>query len=271
MSTEGGRQRGPLHAGEAALFVDAKGRRYLVDLRPGGQFHTHTGTVGHDEVIGRDEGALVRSATGARYSVVRPTLADRVLAMPRAAQVIYPKDLGAILVAADVFPGARILEAGVGSGALSMALVRAGASVVGYEVREDFAARARANVAALGELALERYRVEPRDLYEGIAERGLDRVALDLPEPWRVVPHAAAALVPGGILVSYLPSIHQVGQLRAAIAASDFGLAETFEVLHRGWHVEGRAVRPEHRMVGHTGFITVARLLQPRHEEGREG
>jgi tRNA (adenine57-N1/adenine58-N1)-methyltransferase len=190
--------------------------------------------------------------------VLRPTLSDFVLSMPRGAQVIYPKDLGPLLMMADVFPGARILEAGVGSGALSMTLLRAGAEVVGYELREDFANKARKNVASfLGEGCP--YRVQLRDVYEGIDEAGLDRVMLDLPEPWRVVKHAATALRPGGILVSYLPTIGQVVQLRDALDAGPFVLAETIEVLQRGWHVDGQSVRPDHRMVAHTGFLTAAR------------
>jgi len=248
------------------LFRDSKGRRYLVRLAAGGRFHSHAGVVDHDQVLGQPEGIEVRSATGARFLVVRPALADLVLTMPRGAQVIYPKDLGAILMAADIFPGALALEAGVGSGALSMALVRAGAHVVGYETRSDFADRARANVAAL--VAGERvvtgsYRIEERDVYEGIAESPLDRVLLDLPEPWRVLPHARTALVPGGIVLAYLPGMQQVSQLRAAVQEEGFGLAETFEVLVRTWHVEGRSVRPDHRMVAHTGFITTCRLLAP--------
>lgn len=264
-------------------------------LVEGGRFHTHAGYIEHDSVIGRPGATEVRSATGARFVVVRPTLADTVVAMPRGAQVIYPKDLAAILMAADIFAGASVLEAGVGSGALSMALVRAGARVVGYELRADFAARARANVAAFvaedagaggrragrsgpegywpgesragGEAPapdqVPAYRVEERDVYEGIEERGLDRVVLDLPEPWRVLTHAAVALVAGGILVAYVPGILQVSALREAMAAhgSPWGLTETFEVLHRSWHVEGRSVRPDHRMVAHTGFLTAARLL----------
>jgi tRNA (adenine57-N1/adenine58-N1)-methyltransferase len=190
--------------------------------------------------------------------VLRPTLADFVLAMPRGAQVIYPKDLGPLLILADVFPGARILEAGVGSGALSMTLLRAGAEVVGYELRDDFAAKARSNVESFLGAGCP-YRVELRDVYEGIDDAGLDRVLLDLPEPWRVVKHAAAALRPGGILVSYLPTIGQVAQLREALDAGSFVLAETLEVLQRSWHVEGQSVRPDHRMVAHTGFLTAAR------------
>ncbi len=194
--------------------------------------------------------------------MVRPTLADTVLKMPRGAQVIYPKDLGAILIEADIAPGMRVLEAGVGSGALSMALLRAGAEVVGYELREDFAERARSNVEAMG-VGHSRYRVEIRDVYEGIAEVGLDRILLDLPEPWRVLPHATKALRPGGILCAYLPSINQTSQLRSSMEQHGFGMASSLEVLHRTWHIEDRSVRPDHRMVGHTGFLTTARLLLP--------
>jgi tRNA (adenine57-N1/adenine58-N1)-methyltransferase len=201
--------------------------------------------------------------------VVRPTLSDAVLKMPRGAQVIYPKDLGAILIEADIAPGVRVLEAGVGSGALSMALLRAGAEVVGYELREDFAQGARNNVQAmLGADA--RYRVEIRDVYEGIEEQGLDRILLDLPEPWQVLPHAVKAMRPGGILCAYLPSINQTAQLRGALEPNGFGMASTLEVLHRTWHVEARSVRPDHRMVGHTGFLTTARLLLP-FEDPRAG
>jgi tRNA (adenine57-N1/adenine58-N1)-methyltransferase len=246
------------HAGDRVLLIDAKSRRYLVTLREGGQFHTHAGVTPHDSIIGSPDGSTIRSPTGTKYLALRPTLADFVLSMPRGAQVIYPKDLGPLLIMADVFPGARVLEAGVGSGALSMTLLRAGADVVGYELREDFAAKAKANVDSfLGEG--QPYRVELRDVYEGIDETGLDRILLDLPEPWRVVKHATGALRPGGILVSYLPSIVQVSQLRDALDAGGFVLAETVEVLQRGWHVEGLAVRPDHRMVAHTGFLTSAR------------
>ena len=258
---------GPLLAGERVLLVDAKDRRYLVTLAPGATFHTHAGSVAHDDLIGLAEGGVVAGSTGRRYVAVRPTLADVVLKMPRGAQVIYPKDLGAILLAADIGPGQRVLEAGVGSGALSMTLLRAGASVVGYELRPDFAARARANVAAfVGEDA--DYRVEGRDVTEGIGEVQLDRVVLDMPEPWLVLPHAATALRPGGILLAYLPTINQTAELRRALDDAPFGLAVTSEVLHRTWHVEARSVRPDHRMVAHTGFLTVARRLAGRRPEG---
>jgi tRNA (adenine57-N1/adenine58-N1)-methyltransferase len=256
--------RGAFTAGEKCLLVDSKSRRYLITLADGGEFHTHAGVIAHSLLLGQPEGVTVRSTNNARYTAVRPTLSEFVLKMPRGAQVIYPKDLGPILLLADVFPGARILESGVGSGALSMTLVRAGADVVGYEIRDDFARKAIANVAAfLGDEGASRFAVQVRDVYEGIDETDLDRVVLDLPEPWRVVKHAEGALHAGGILVSYVPSVVQVMQLRETLEASAFGMASTIEVLQRGWHVEGQAVRPDHRMVAHTGFLTHARLLAP--------
>jgi len=255
---------GPFAAGERVLLIDPKERRYLLSLVAGATFHTHAGVLAHDDIIGATEGSAVAGSTGRSFLALRPTLSDVVLKMPRGAQVIYPKDLGAILIAADIGPGQRVLEAGVGSGALSMTVLRAGASVVGYELREDFAARARSNVeATLG--AGMPYRVEIRDVTEGIDESGLDRVLLDMPEPNKVVHAAAAALRPGGILLAYLPTINQTALLHQALAEEGvpFGLAETQEIIRRTWHVEARSVRPDHRMVGHTGFLTTARRLVP--------
>jgi tRNA (adenine57-N1/adenine58-N1)-methyltransferase catalytic subunit len=252
----------PFAAGDQVLVIDAKKRRYLVTLEPGGEFHTHAGVLPHDDLIGATEGSSFRSTRGATMLAIRPTLADFVLKMPRGAQVIYPKDLGPILMLADVFPGAHVLESGVGSGALSMTLVRAGAVVRGYELREDFANRATKNVATfLGGDALERYSVEVRDVYDGIDETELDRVVLDLPEPWRAVKHAARAMHRGGVLVAYTPQITQAVQLRDELSGQGFGMVDTIEVLNRGWHIEGQSVRPDHRMVAHTGFLTSARLL----------
>jgi tRNA (adenine57-N1/adenine58-N1)-methyltransferase len=255
--------RGPFRAGEQVLLVDRKRRRHLVRLVEGGEFHTHAGLVEHERIIGQEEGVTVRTTRGAALLAIRPTLAEYVLEMPRGAQVIYPKDLGPILVLADVFPGARVLESGVGSGALTMTLLRAvgpTGHVTGYEIRQDFADRARRNVEGyLGDdLPLV---IETRDVYAGVDLDELDRIVLDLPEPWRVVAHAERALRPGGILLSYLPTILQVSTLRDTLAASCFGMAETIEVLQRGWNVDGQSVRPDHRMVAHTGFLTVARKL----------
>jgi len=255
----------PIRAGERVLLVDSKQRRHLVTLAEGSEFHTHAGFVPHAEIIGQPDGCVVRTTRGARLTVVRPTLSEYVLEMPRGAQVIYPKDLGPILMLADVFPGAQILESGVGSGALTMALLRAigpTGHVTGYEIREDFAKRARQNVEGfLGpDVPLD---IEIRDVYEGIGVDDLDRILLDLPEPWRVVKHAEQALHAGGILLAYLPTIGQVARLREELEDSGFGMAQTLEVLHRTWHVEGQSVRPDHRMVAHTGFLTHARLLTP--------
>lgn len=256
---------GQLGSGDRVLLIDNKGRRHLVTLEPGGELHLHTGVLPHDALIGVDEGTTVRTTLGARMIALRPTLSDYVLEMPRGAQVIYPKDLGPILMLADVHPGLRVLESGVGSGALTMALLRAvgsTGSVLGYELRGDFADRAQRNVEGLlgPDVPLQ---VEVRDAYDGIDAEGIDRVVLDLPEPWRVVKHAESALRPGGILVAYLPTIGQVARLREELDASAFGLAQSLEVLHRTWHVEGQSVRPDHRMVAHTGFLTAARLLVP--------
>lgn len=255
----------PFAAGDRILLVDSRRRRHLVTLAEGGSFHTHAGVVAHGDLLGREEGIEVRTSRGARLVAVRPTLSEYILKMPRGAQVIYPKDLGPILMLADVFPGARVLESGVGSGALTMTLLRAvgrDGHVLGYEVRDEFADRARRNVESfLGtDVPLD---VEVRDTYAGIDARALDRILLDLPEPWRVVDHAAKSLRPGGILLSYLPTIGQVARLGEALAGSPFGMVETLEVLQRSWHVDGQSVRPDHRMVAHTGFLTHARLLQP--------
>ena len=256
---------GPFAPGDLVLLVDAKRRRHLTTLEPGGEFHSHSGVLRHDDLLGQEEGVTVRTTLGARFVALRPTLSEYVLEMPRGAQVIYPKDLGPILMLADVAPGTRVLESGVGSGALTMTLLRAvgpTGHVAGYELRDDFAARARRNVERFlgADVPLT---LEVRDGYDGIDEEHLDRVILDLPEPWRVVKHAATALRPGGILVAYLPTIGQVARLREELAESAFGMAESLEVMHRGWHVDGQSVRPNHRMVAHTGFLTHARLLSP--------
>ena len=255
----------PFIVGDMVLLEDSKRRRHLITLTEEGEFHTHTGGVPHRALLGQEEGVTVRTTRGSRLTALRPTLAEYVLKMPRGAQVIYPKDLGPIIMLADIFPGARILESGVGSGALTMTLLRAvgpTGHVLGYELRDDFADRARRNVEGfLGpDVPLD---IEVRDIYEGIDATDLDRIVLDLPEPWRVVEHAAKALRPGGILLSYLPTIGQVGLLREALADSPFGMSESLEVLQRTWHVEGQSIRPDHRMVAHTGFLTHARLLVP--------
>jgi tRNA (adenine57-N1/adenine58-N1)-methyltransferase len=247
--------------GERALFLDSKHRRYLVTLHPEGEFHSHSGFVPHSDVIGKAPGVRLESTLGARYVVLRPTLEDFVLEMPRGAQVIYPKDLAPICVLADIGPGVRVYETGIGSGALSMTMLRWGATIRGVELREDFLNRATSNVRSfLGDQALERYHVTVGDSYESVPDGPYDRVVLDLPEPWQVVPHASSALVPGGILVAYTPSITQAVQTRQTFDRRWTDI-RTLEVLHRTWHIEGQSVRPDHRMVAHTAFLTAARFI----------
>lgn len=253
--------QGLLRVGDLVQFLDNKDRRYQTVLEPGAQFHSHSGYLSHDDVIGQPEGSRFQTTRGQQLRVLRPTLSEYILKMPRGAQVIYPKDIGPILMLADLGPGLRVLESGVGSGALSSAMLRVGVHITGYELREDFANRARNNVERfLGADVLDRYDLEIRDCYDGIDERGLDRVVLDLPEPWRVVAPAESAMRSGGIFIAYTPSVTQMALLRDTLASSSFFGAETIEVMHRGWYVDGQAVRPDHRMVAHTGFLTYARL-----------
>ena len=252
----------PFAYGDKVLLLDNKQRRYLITLAEGAEFHTHAGLVPHADMVERPEGTIFRSTKGANYTALRPTLEDFVLEMPRGAQVIYPKDLAPICMLADIGPGVTVFESGLGSGALSMTMLRYGAEIIGYEIREDFLNRAKANVRTfLGEGVMDRYHAQLGDAYAGIAERDLDRVVLDLPEPWQVVPHAMEALRPGGILIAYTPSITQAAQTREAMATKAWNGTRTLEVLHRGWHIEGMAVRPDHRMVAHTAFLTVGRFL----------
>jgi tRNA (adenine57-N1/adenine58-N1)-methyltransferase catalytic subunit len=253
----------PFEPGERILFVDQRGRRYLVRLRTGDTWHSHSGGVPLDLLIGATEGTVVRSATGMAFHAFRPRMADFVLKMPRGAQVVYPKDVGAILVEADVVPGADVLEAGTGSGALTMALCRAVGSegrVVSYELRPEFQAKAAENIEAyLGKLPawLELREGDVRE----VASTGetFDRVILDLPEPWATLDALADALPAGGIVCGFLPTTVQVQQFVMALRERGYEHLETFEVLHRSWHVSERSVRPEQRMIGHTGFVTVAR------------
>jgi tRNA (adenine57-N1/adenine58-N1)-methyltransferase len=258
-----------LQNGERVHLVDKKGRQYALTLKAGEVFQYSGETITHDALIGQPDGSLVTLSRGKRMIVLAPTLGEYALKMPRGAQVIYPKDLALITLWADVYPGARVFEAGTGSGALTMALVRAvgeRGAVISYEVREDFARTAMKNIERyLGPVP--HLTVRRRDVYEaGIAaEDGpFDRVVLDLPEPWRVVPHAAAALRSGGIYLSFVPTVPQVMQTVEALErASVFALIQTFETLLRTWNIQGRSVRPDHRMVAHSGFITVARKVEP--------
>jgi tRNA (adenine57-N1/adenine58-N1)-methyltransferase catalytic subunit len=253
-----------LEPGEKVLLLDSRGRRYLVTLAKGGAFHFHRGIVDHDALIGCPEGTRVRSTRGEVVLAVRPTLAEYVLKMSRGAQIVYPKDLGAVMVRGDIYPGATVVEAGAGSGSLTTALLRAvgpGGRVVTYEVREDFAAKARENVEAyLGPAP--NLEIRLASIYDGIEETEVDRLVLDLPEPWRALEPAARALRSGGILLSYLPTILQVHQLVERLHQDPcWSQVATDETLVRTWHVEAASVRPDHRMVAHTGFVTTARRV----------
>lgn len=258
---------GPLEIGDRVLLIDSRDRRYLITLAPAQRFHSHLGSINHDDLIGTPEGSEVSASGGARLIAFRPGLADYVLKMRRGAQVVYPKDVGLILVYADIFPGATVVEAGTGSGALTLALARAVGEtgrVISYEVRADHHERASENIATWYEsLGSKPDNLELRlgDVFEGVSETGVDRMILDLPEPWRAVGPATDALAPGAILCCYLPTIPQVVQVVESMRSGGFGLVGAFEGLLRTWNVEGQSVRPDHRMVGHTGFIVVGRKL----------
>ncbi len=253
--------------GEQTLLIDQRGKRHLILLRKGETFHSDRGWIKHDDIIGHPDGSWLRTSMGTRCLALRPTLAEYVLDMPRGAQVIYPKDLAMVLFWADIFPGARVLEAGMGSGALTLALLRAvgpEGKVITYEQREDFARRALANIhIRMGEVSNLAVRLRPVE--EGLPEEEpVDRAVFDLPEPWRLVEPVTRVLRSGGIFISYVPTIIQSHQLTEALRRHPgYALVETFETLMRPWNIEGLSVRPFHRMVAHTGFLTVARRVVP--------
>jgi tRNA (adenine57-N1/adenine58-N1)-methyltransferase len=253
----------PLRAGERIILADSRGRRYLIRLDQGATFHWHGGLIRHDDLIGSSDGSRIRAESGAALVAMRPRLADFVLKMARGAQVIYPKDLGHIVMFADVGPGMRVLEAGTGSGALTMALCRAvapGGEVVSYEQRAEHLAVARTNIETFFGRLPESLDLRQGDVREADGET-FDRMMLDLPDPWGALPAAERTLAQGGILCAYLPTTVQVQSLVVGLERAGFAQVETVEVLVRGWHVSTRSVRPDHRMVGHTGFITTARRI----------
>jgi len=250
-----------------ALLIDGKGRRFMVLLHPSRRFEFHRGVVPHHDIIGQSEGVLLTSSSGARLRLLRPLLADFILKMKRGAQVVYPKDIGPILMWADIGPGMTVVEGGTGSGALAMALARAVGSdgrVVSAEIRDDHQTHARKMITRwFGEippqLELRRGQVE-----EAIGEVGPQRVVLDVPEPWHAAAVAAGAQPPGGVFCSYLPTVPQIEKLVATLKSTgSFCETEVFETLHRGWNVRGPSVRPRHQMVGHTGFVVVSRVKRP--------
>ena len=261
-------RRGPLRVGERVQLTDAKGRLHTIQLESGRDFHTHAGAIAHDALIGSDEGVVVLSTGGMEYLALRPLYPDFVLSMPRGAAVVYPKDAAQIVTMADIFPGAVVVEAGVGSGALTCALLRAvgdAGKVASYERREDFATIARRNVAAFfgGEHPAWSLTIgSVQD--ELLAPDALpaDRAVLDMLAPWECIDAVAHVLRPGGVLICYVATTTQLSRVVEDLRAhGNFGEPESWETMMRTWHVEGLAVRPAHRMIGHTGFLVRARRL----------
>ena len=258
-------RRGLIQQGERVQLTDNKGRQHTITAQVGGQFHTHRGIIEHDDLLGQPEGIVVKSSAGTAYLALRPLLSDYVLSMPRGAQVIYPKDAALIVGLADIFPGARVLEAGAGSGALSCSLLRAVGDegfLSSYERREDFATNARGNVEKFFGAAHPAWKLTVGDLVESLDDADMDRVVLDMLSPWEVLDVVSGALVPGGVLCCYVATTTQLSRTVEAIRAhGTFFEPWSMEALVRNWHTEGLAVRPDHRMIAHTAFLIFARRL----------
>lgn len=262
------RRTGPFAAGDRVQLTDAKGRHYTMVLTPGAEFHTHRGIVGHDTVIGLPEGSVVKASGGDTFLVLRPLLIDYVMSMPRGAQVIYPKDAAQIIHEGDVFPGARVLEAGAGSGALTCSLLRAvgpDGEVISYELREDHAEHAERNVATFFGAVPRTWRLIIGDLADtDLPESSVDRAVLDMLSPWDVLEAVSRVLVPGGVLIVYVATVTQLSKAVEALRAQQcWTEPRAWETLQRGWNVVGLAVRPQHNMRGHTAFLISARRLAP--------
>ncbi len=262
----------PVKEGELVHLIDKKGKRYQIVLKANSSFSFTRGTISHDDIIGLEEGSTVKSSLGEKLVVLRPTLAEYISKMRKGSQIIYPKDIAAILMLGDIFPGAKVLEAGTGSGALTMALLRAVGKdglVVSYERRKEFSAIAKSNIKAFfdevepgGKEGSGKLELKEGDVYDGIEEKDLDRIILDLPEPWRVLEHIEKSLRNGGILLCYNPTVLQIYKLSRRIELRyerSFRVMGIYEVGMREWEIKGRSMRPEHKMIAHTGFIFVAR------------
>ncbi|HET9501702.1 MAG TPA: tRNA (adenine-N1)-methyltransferase [Marmoricola sp.] len=270
-----GVRSGPLRAGEWVRLVDGKGRKHNICLEAGRSFHTNKGGISHDDLIGRDEGFTVTSTSGGEYLVFRPLLSEFVVSMPRGAAVVYPKDAAQIVAMADIYPGATVVEAGAGSGALTCSLLRAvgpGGRVSSYERREEFADVARRNVTQFfggtPDVPHPAWQLTVGDLVEalpaGEAPGSVDRVVLDMLAPWECVEVVAQALRPGGMVVAYVATTTQLGRIVESLRAhGEFTEPQPWETLVRDWHVEGLAIRPDHKMNGHTGFLVTSRRMAP--------
>ncbi len=258
----------PFASGDRIHLVNKKGRVYRLQLQTGAVYQFSGETIDHDDIIGLADGTEIALSRGTRFFVLKPTLSEYTLHMKRGAQILYPKDLALIPMWADVYPGASVIEAGIGSGALTIPLLNAigeKGHLTCYEIRDDFAARAIKNVESYFSPSPlnDRLTVHHRDIYEGILEEEVDRIVLDLPEPHLVVPHAVEKLRSGGIFLCFLPTVPQIEKVVAALQeAKVFESIETFETLLRPWNIDGRSVRPNLRMVAHSGFITTARKVK---------
>jgi tRNA (adenine57-N1/adenine58-N1)-methyltransferase catalytic subunit len=265
------RQSGPFRAGDRVQLTGPKGRLNTVTLEVGGAFHTHRGVLSHDLIIGQPDASVVESSNGIEYLALRPLLTDFVMSMPRGAAIIYPKDAAQILGQADIFPGATVVEAGVGSGALSLWLLRAigrEGHLHSFERREEFSDVAKGNVTAFLGATPENWTVTVGDLQEALPATvkpgSVDRIVLDMLAPWECLDGCSDALTPGGVLICYIATVTQLSRVAEAIRATGkFTDPEPSETMIRTWHVEGLAVRPDHRMIGHTGFLMTARRLAP--------
>jgi tRNA (adenine57-N1/adenine58-N1)-methyltransferase catalytic subunit len=259
-------RRGPFRPGDRVQLTDPKGRMHTLLLEPGRVYHTHRGGLAHDDLIGTPEGSVVSSSGGTAYLALRPLLSDYVLSMPRGAQVIYPKDAAQIVAMGDIFPGARVLEAGAGSGALSCFLLRAvgtGGELVSYELRPDFADVARRNVSEFLGGQPPNWTLHTGDV-AGCTDTGFDRIILDMLAPWELLDLVGRALVPGGVFIGYVATTPQLSELVEALReVGGFTEPRAWESLIRDWHAEGLAVRPDHRMIAHTAFLVSARRLAP--------
>ena len=262
------RRTGPFAVGDRVQLTDPKGRHYTMILKPGAEFHTHRGALAHDEVIGLPEGSVVKSANGDAFLVLRPLLVDYVMSMPRGAQVIYPKDAAQIVHEGDIFPGARVLEAGAGSGAMTCSLLRAvgpDGEVISYEVRADHAEHAQRNVETFFGQDPDNWRLIISDVVDSdLPDASVDRAVLDMLAPWDVLDAVARMLLPGGVLIIYVATVTQLSTTVEALRERQcWTEPRSWETLQRGWNVVGLAVRPEHTMRGHTAFLISARRLAP--------
>jgi tRNA (adenine57-N1/adenine58-N1)-methyltransferase len=265
------RQSGPFREGDRVQLTGPKGAMNTVTLQPGNAFHSHRGVLPHEQLIGLPDGSVVENSGGVEYLALRPLLEDFVMSMPRGAAIVYPKDAAAILAYADIFPGATVVEAGVGSGALSLWLLRAigpSGRLASFERREEFADIARGNVGSFLGGEPENWSVTIGDLADALPETieagTADRVVLDMLAPWECIDEVATALTPGGVLLCYIATVTQLSRVAEAIRSTGlFTNPQSSETMVRGWHVEGLAVRPDHRMVAHTGFLLTARRLAP--------